>query len=46
MTDQNQKNVSSSKDAKKSTHWDRILWIVLAVTAVVMAIWYFSSARQ
>jgi hypothetical protein len=46
VTDQNQKNVPSSKDAKKPTPWGRISWIVIAVLAVLMAIWYFSSARQ
>lgn len=46
MTDQNQKNLPSSKDAKKPTHWDWIAWAVIAVAAVLMAIWYFSSQRQ
>ena len=46
MTDQNEKNVPSPKDGKKFAHWGRISWIVIAVAAVLMAIWYFSSARQ
>lgn len=46
MTNQNQKDIPPPKDGRKSTHWDRIAWIVIAVAAVVMAIWYFSAARQ